>query len=80
VVPPKDSSSATRFALVDVDGIGTGDNISVRRTEPFFAESDSIVVGIVVGIVEETFIDSADKIRDKVVDKVFDILRILFCK
>ncbi|KMQ85157.1 dynein heavy chain 6 [Lasius niger] len=63
VVPPKDSSSATRFALDDV-----GVNVS-REAELFLAESGVIgVVSVVtvVEIVEETSADSANKIRDKV--------------
>lgn len=67
VVPPKDSSSATRFAL-SLDDVGPGVNVS-REAELFLAESGVIgvvSVATVVEIVEETSADSANKIRDKV--------------
>lgn len=68
VVPPKDSSSAMRFVLADVDDSGAGVNVS-RKFEPSVVESEVagatvVLVAVVVVVVvdEVTFADSIDKI------------------
>lgn len=64
VVPPKDSSSATRFVPADVEE--SGDDVDASTmSELSFAESGlagtTVVAVAVVAVVEETFTDSADK-------------------